>query len=282
MPQGVLDERAADPEHLLAVAERHHLVRHGDRDDVPAPSATGAELGRQSRDRLREVDRLGRGADLIRVQPRQIEQVAGEPRQTIHLTPSALEEVPPRGLVEILVGEQLEEPPDREQGRTELVRRVGDELPPGAVELRELHPHAVETPGQLGHLVLPVVDHRGAEVPSRDVIGRDLESPDPPYELERGQSADEPRRRQGHAAEEEQIPADDVDRRQPVGERRRDEENVIRADRPCDLGELAAVALRAPLAGAFARAAASATSLLTRSVAVSDERESATGTRVVR
>ena len=113
------------------------------------------------------------------------------------------------------------------------MRRVGDELPPGAVELRELHPHAVELRASSATSSCPSSTTGALEVTSRDAIGRDLESPDPPCELERGQGADEPRRGQGHAAEEEEIPANDVDRRQPVRERRRDEEDVVLADRPC-------------------------------------------------
>jgi hypothetical protein len=55
------------------------------------------------------------------------------------------------------------------------------------------------------------------------------------------------RGRERDAAEDEEISADDVDGGKAVGERRRDEQHVLRADRPRHLCVLAPVALRAPL-----------------------------------
>ena len=98
---------------------------------------------------LVEIDLLRLEPELTGIDPRQIEQVGGQPRQAIDLSTRGLEEVPPRVLVEILVAQKLEKPPEGEQGRTELVRGVLDELAAGAVEIREPNAHPVERPREL-------------------------------------------------------------------------------------------------------------------------------------
>ena len=71
------------------------------------------------------------------VEPREVEQVGGELRQPRHLLAHRLEELLARLLVQVLVGHQLQEPAQREQRRAQLVRRVGDELASGALEVLE-------------------------------------------------------------------------------------------------------------------------------------------------
>ena len=90
------------------------------------------------------LDLLVLDPDPARVHPGEVEQVGGELRQPLDLAPRRREELPPGRLVEILVGEELEEAREGEQRRPELVGGVGDELLPGAVELGELEPHPVE------------------------------------------------------------------------------------------------------------------------------------------
>ena len=82
----------------------------------------------------------------------------------------------PRLLVELLVGEELEESADREERRSQLVRRIRDELLAGVVELRELDAHPVERARQLADLVVPVIDDGRVEVAARDALRRGLEA----------------------------------------------------------------------------------------------------------
>ena len=85
----------------------------------------------------------------------------------------------PRLLVELLVREQLEEAADREERRSQLVRRVRDELLARVVELRELDAHAVERARELADLVVAVIDDRRVEVAAGDALGGGLEPQQP-------------------------------------------------------------------------------------------------------
>ena len=107
-----------------------------------------------------EVEDLGLEADPAGVEPGQVEQVSGQPGQAGNLLAHRREELAARVLVEVLVVHQLEESAEREEGRPELVGRVGDELLPGIVQLGEAQPHAVEGARELAELVQAVVDHR--------------------------------------------------------------------------------------------------------------------------
>ena len=193
-----------------------------------------------------QVHRLGLEPELTRIEPGQVEQVGGEPREPVDLTARRLEEIASRPLVEILVREQLEEPAEREQRRSQLVRRVGNELAPCVVEVREAQAHPVERPRQLGHLVRTSCVDRHLEVSAGDAVGRDLEAPDPPGEPQRGQRPDQPRHDQRDASEDEDVPANDRHRGQARREGLRHEHRrrgaqlgPLRHDgRPGNLGEL--------------------------------------------
>ena len=70
------------------------------------------------------VDRLRLEPELPGVEPREVEQVRREPRQAVDLPAGRLQEVAPRSLVEILVGEELEEAAERKERACEArVRR---------------------------------------------------------------------------------------------------------------------------------------------------------------
>ena len=88
------------------------------------------------------------------VHAREVEQIGGELRQTGDLHAHLVEEVLARRRVDPLVRpQQLEEAGEREERRSQLVRRVGDELGAGPVERGEPQPHALERAGKLPELV---------------------------------------------------------------------------------------------------------------------------------
>ena len=76
-----------------------------------------------------------------------------------------------RLLVELLVGEQLEEAAEREDRRAQLVRGGGDEALARRVELGELAAHVVELAGQLAELVVGSTRERRGEVAGGDGPG---------------------------------------------------------------------------------------------------------------
>ena len=92
---------------------------------------------------------------------------------------------PSRVLVELLVGEQLEEAADREEWSTQLVGGVRDELLASVVELRELNAHLVERAGQLPDLVVALIDDRGTEVTTGDALLPPLPTRQPPARASR-------------------------------------------------------------------------------------------------
>ena len=87
------------------------------------------------------------------VEPAQVEQVAGELRQPAHLLAGRLHELGARVRVEVLLGQELEEPAQREERRAQLVRRIGDEVLARAVDLGEPGLHEVERARHLAELV---------------------------------------------------------------------------------------------------------------------------------
>ena len=91
-------------------------------------------------------------------------------------------------------------PAEREERRAQLVRRVGDELAAGVVELREALAHAVERARQLAELVGAVVDDGLVEAAARDPVGRPLEPADPAREDAGAAVADEQERDQTSAS----------------------------------------------------------------------------------
>ena len=177
VPDRVLDENSTDLEDAKLVCERDRaltfvleLVLRGCRsrselvDEVPAESV--------------EVDRLAFHVQTAGIQPREVEEVGCELRQPVHLVPHRFEELTAGRLVELLVVEQLQEARQGEQRRPQLVRRVGDELTPGVVELREPRAHAVESGGEVPELVTAAVVHRLVELAGGDPVRSPLEPAD--------------------------------------------------------------------------------------------------------
>src|SRR4029078_13533353 len=87
-------------------------------------------------------------------------------------------ELAPLLLVEVLVGEQLEEAAEREDRRPQLVRRRCDELLARPVDRAERVLHVVERGGELPELVVRVVSYRVREVAGPHLACGRLEPPD--------------------------------------------------------------------------------------------------------
>ena len=117
-----------DPQHLgdaLRIALELDLLRTQVERDVGLVARGGRrELGRDLARELADVGRLRPQLQRARLQPREVEQLDGEPVHPVHLAADLLQERAPRLLVEILVGEQLEEAAEREDRRPQLVRRA--------------------------------------------------------------------------------------------------------------------------------------------------------------
>ena len=177
---------------------------------------------------LGQADLLVLDPDPSHVHPGEVEQIGGELGQALDLTPRRREELPPRRLVEILVGEQLQEAGEGEQRRPELVGGVGDELLAGPVELGELDAHPVERGRQLADLVRSVVDDGLVEGALRDPVGGPLQ-PAEPAGVDRGHGeAEHDGDQQRDDRRVEQPPLDERHRRELVGERAREEHHVAR------------------------------------------------------
>ena len=145
----------------------------------------------------------------------------------------------------LLVRHQLEEAAEREERRPQLVRRVGDELTAGAVELAEPAAHALERDREVAELVVARVDHRLVEAAAGDSLGRALEPQDPLRVQRCEQIARDDGEEQADQAGEEQSPLDQLQARDRVGERVAEQDHdalVLERDR--HLGEAAAAPRR--------------------------------------
>ena len=164
------------------------------------------------------------------VEARQVEEILREPLEPVDLLAHRLEELRARRLVEILVGEQLEEAAQREERRPQLVGGVADELPPRALELRESQAHAVEGAGELPQLVRAPVDDRLVELPGGDPLGRRLEPPDAAREEKRSAVADAEREQQCEDTGLDEPALHRVDVRERVAERGGEKGDVVEPD----------------------------------------------------
>ena len=193
---------------------------------------------RVSRD-PRQVDRLALDAQAAGVEAGEVEELAGELRQAVDLLAHANEELPLRGVVEILVGQELQVARQGEERGSELVRRVRDELPARMLQAGEALPHAVEGAGELAELVGARVHDRLVELPARDPLGTLLEPADAPGEEPRASVAEKEGGSEGEQRRDQQATLDEGDAVEGVLDRARDEDDVLRVGRRvCGLGEL--------------------------------------------
>ncbi len=242
MDDGVLDQQSADLQDAFGIADRlRAAVTRSHLERVVVRERHRAELlGDRSRERL-ELEDLALEADPAGVEPREVEQVRGQPGQAGDLLAHRRQELAARVLVEVLVVHQLEEAAEREEGRPQLVGRVGDELLPGIVELGEAQPHAVEGAGKLAELVQAVIDHGRVEPSRRDAVRGALQALDPAREGPCAAVADAERHQQADEAGDQEAALDDVDRRVLRGERIDEQDyGAGRANRNGDLARTAA------------------------------------------
>ena len=156
------------------------------------------------------------------------------------------EELSPRLLVELLVLQQLQEPAQREDRGTQLVRGVRDERAPGVVEAGELEAHPVERAGELAELVCGRGRRRAPRSPptrsarpraraagSRRVNAEAAMNPTRIATAERAEPGPEP------------AVAHDPDGGADVTQRRREQQHVAARIGHGDLGERLAAALDA-------------------------------------
>ncbi len=154
MPQGVLHQGAPDLEDTLLVAEGRDLGVAGELERVLAGAGDRLELLEEQLGDAAEIHRGPLEMQVAGVEPGEIEELLGELRQALDLLSHADQELAPRRLVELLLGEELQMSSQRKERRAQLVRRVGDELAAGSLELGETLAHAVERARQLTELVV--------------------------------------------------------------------------------------------------------------------------------
>ena len=190
----------------------------------------------------------GLGAQLERsgLQAREVQQVGRQLAEPVDLPADLLDERAPRLVVELLVGEELEEPAQREDRRAQLVRRRRDEALACGVELRELDPHPFERHRELTELVGRVDREARGEVAARHAGGRGLQPPDAAAVRLGDAVAREQRGHERDRAGHQHPPPDERDVRLDVGERHREHgdlaDALLVADRHRGLGEPPGVA----------------------------------------
>src|SRR3954453_10295534 len=94
-----------------------------------------------------ELDRLPLNSEPARVQSREIEQIGRELCQPRNLLLHRDQELPPRRLLQLLIRQELQKAPEREERRAQLMRGIRDEFTPRVVQLREANAHALERVG---------------------------------------------------------------------------------------------------------------------------------------
>ena len=223
----VLDERPGDLEHPLLVAE-HAAAVSGDQLERPRRSVreTAANSSTTVSATSARSTGLASTVQLPRVRAREVEQLGRELRQPVDLLAHRRQELGARLVVQLLVGQQLEEAAEREQRRAQLVRRVGDELAARVVERREPLAHAVEGARELPDLVAALVADRLVEPARGDPLGSAS-----PAAAAAGRTATRRRSRQRARPTSASAPAissrsrTNRDRRDRLVQRRRDEQD---------------------------------------------------------
>ena len=238
MHERVLDERAADPQDAALVPEGRRAAVRLELERMAGGDGDRPELVGERLRQLAQVDALPLDVHAPGVEARQVEEILRQPLEPVDLLAHRLEELRACRLVEVLVGQQLEESAEREERRPQLVGGVADELPPRALELREPQAHPVEGAGELPELVGAAVDDRLVELPGGDPLRGGLEPPDAAREEKRGAVADAEREQQREDAGLDEPALHRADVRKRIAQRRREEDDVVEPDRLRDLGEL--------------------------------------------
>ncbi len=99
---------------------------------------------------------------------REVDEIADQPGQLLELLDDVGQQRLALGLVDqVVVGKHLDVGTDARDRRSQLMRRVGDELALGAERLVERLEHLVEAAGERGELVLTAGFDAAAEVARR-------------------------------------------------------------------------------------------------------------------
>ena len=161
MAQGVVDQDAHDARHGAGIAAAP--ARPGRRRDLELDVGLGGaqlELGGHRAAQLAELDGLVAQRH-VGVEPAEVEQLAGQPRQAPQLALGALHLAPGVLLVEPAVAqvllEQLDRALQRGQRRAQLVRGGRHERAPRRLLAAQLALHRGQRPGEVADLVEAVV-----------------------------------------------------------------------------------------------------------------------------
>ena len=196
----------SDPLRVVPDPDRDARIAEG---DVDAPAAGGAaRLFDRRFDGGAQVIRPEVEQDEPRIELRQLEQVLGEPVETLDLLGARLEEfVACLRVVTGAFAQQLVERPEGRQRRAELVRHIGQEVAaPVAIATDDLDAllepvgHGVELDGQLGHLGRARADLALRDAPGEVALGQAARRLGQP--AQRGREPAGHRRRDQHAEEQ--------------------------------------------------------------------------------
>ena len=245
MHESVLDEHARDLQHALLVANGERAAVRRDVERVVRLQRNRRKLRERRLRDLVERHHLALQVEVASVESGQVEQLGRQLLEPQHLLSHRLQELKARLLIQVLVVEQLQEAPEREHRRTQLVRRVRDELPARVLELHEPAPHALERPRELADLVVTEIDYRLVEHTVGDALGSPFEAPDPSREHPRAGVADDEDEAEHEGTREQEPALDEVDVPERAIDRRGQEEHApVVADRCRGLDEPLAVAMR--------------------------------------
>ncbi len=227
MARRVLHEDPRDLEHALLVRERDGRPVHVGGERMLAGLGPRAELLADGAGALGDVDLRLLDGELVGIEARQVEEVGRQFRQARHLRAHLLDELLPVCRVDVLVGHQLEKAAEREERSAELMRGVADELAACAVEMGKALAHPVEGARELPDLVFHRIDDLLLEVAGGDPARSQLQPADAVRQAERRQRAREPGDEEGDDARDEERPLDELDARQRVAKRRREQDGRV-------------------------------------------------------
>ena len=228
MTKCVLDESAPDLENPRLIAEAGRNAVDLGLEAMIAPLGTSLELLDEELRDVREIDGITVDTEAPCVEPGEVEQLAGELGQAVDLLPHPAQELALGRIVEILVQEQLQMAAEREERGSQLMGGVGDELAACMLEPGQAQAHAVERAGQLAELVGARILDRLVELAVRDPLGRPFEVADAAGEEARAAEAEQESGDERDQRGDQNPVLDQVDGRERVLERARDEDDVLR------------------------------------------------------
>ena len=215
MPERVLDERAADLEDPLLVAEPGRAAVHLVLELVAGALRDGVELLDEELGDPRQVDRLALDPQTAGVEAGEVEELAGELRQPLDLLAHATEELLLGRLVESSSSRSSRWPPSEKSGVRSSCEAFAMNSR-GRARGRRGAAHAVERARELAELVGARVHDRLVEASARDPLGRLLEPADAPREEPRAPVAERERGASAISGRDQRAALDEGDARERV------------------------------------------------------------------